>query len=104
MINNFVKKLENVLNELNNEGIHGTRNFISISSDYENRYCKDVQILRNDSFELVFNKKENEVQLFTTYSNQLIDDEFIHQLKLINDQKGAINTFLQTIFSLQKAN
>jgi hypothetical protein len=94
----FVDQLVAALENLKNYGVKGVKPVERILEDVEHGMIVwEAQILRNDNFELVFNNKEQKIEFRTTYSNQVIDREFINQLMVIEQNKGHIESLLQTI-------
>jgi len=91
------KQLQKELSSLTSWNVVGARSIETIIDELEDNLLHTVQVVYNDRFELVFNKKSNELQFKTTYSNQLIDEAFMNEMLRINQLQGLIGSIIKSI-------
>lgn len=72
----------------------------NILDEMEERLMDEVTILHNDKFELVFVKEENVLELKTTRSNQLIDEDYMRTLLSLSQNKRQLEEALQNLNGL----
>lgn len=94
----YIDQLNEVLENLKNLGIEGIKPVKQILEDVASSpVIWEAQILKNDQFELVFIGEIQKVEFRTTFSNLVIDREFINKLMIIDQNKDDIESLLQKI-------
>lgn len=87
------------LKEMEKAGLIGIRKFEWVIDDLDFKYTSEVTILRNERFEVFYNKKTDDIEFATTYSNQKIDDDFLNQLQIINSFIDELECYVSTLIA-----
>ncbi|MGG1916085.1 hypothetical protein ABFY54_29210 [Priestia megaterium] len=102
----FTKKIKEEMDYLKSTGIQGVRSLEDILEQLEESemFTPEVVLIRNNQIELVFVKKSEEMQFRTTYSNQLIDREYMNTLLRISQIQDSIGSLIKTIIRINAQN
>lgn len=79
-----VKKLSKIIEELFDGGFNG-----------------EVEVIKNNQFELVYLLDEEKVEFRTTFSNQVIDQNYMNQMMMINQRQSIISSLMKSIDKLR---
>lgn len=88
-----MKSLKKVLQELSDKGVRGVNNHERVIREMGevSDFMFEVNIVYNNRFSLVYNHDFRSFELNTTYSNQIIDEDFIEEMNLLNKAKNILD-------------
>lgn len=85
---NIYNLLMDLVSKLTKEGYKLSRyTILDIENDIQDR---EIHIIEDKKISMVF--KDNKICLYTSYSNQEIDDNFIKNVTFLNTLKNQFNT------------
>ncbi|PED64049.1 hypothetical protein [Priestia megaterium] len=95
----FVSKLKEEVEYLKGTGLQGVRSLEDIQEQIgeSEMFTPEVVVIRNNQVELVFVKKTQEIEFRTTYSNQLIDREYMNMVLRISQIQAALGSLIKSI-------
>ena len=88
-----MKNLQEVLQQLSEKKIEGVNSFARVNREMQDvsEFMSIVKIVDNNRFSLEYNHKTQQVELKTTYSNQVVDSCFIEEMTSLNQAKELLN-------------
>lgn len=105
MENNIIKEvaMEMLVDSLKPlKNIEGTRSLEMITDDLNRKLIDTATIIRNNRFELEFNKVSMEIKFRTTFSNQTINKDFMDEMMTIDQSKNWVESNLRNYFYLNE--